>query len=102
MALPTQPNNFVQLVNPSSLHCSRGGDRSYSEAPLKRLTVDLIKTYRHINEVRMACTTVCTLSVVRNGSQLVTVYFLNAGMNGFSSTYLYTDTATSCNSDPLD
>ena len=54
----------VPLFDPSSV--AGGGNhtmaaqalerhRSAADTPLRKLTVDLIKTYRHINEVCRAC-----------------------------------------------
>jgi len=37
----------------ASLPSQEGGHRDPSAAPLRKLTVDLIKTYRHINEVSL-------------------------------------------------
>lgn len=52
--------------------------RSSAQAPLRKLTVDLIKTYRKINEVIWVDMCVCVLSMIVDVySVCVSVYMLN-------------------------
>ena len=49
--LQLQSSDLAPSTAVEALHHGGEGFRSYSEAPLRKLTVDLIKTYRKINEV---------------------------------------------------
>lgn len=52
-ASPNSTTNCIMTAAPSSgpLHSTSGRYRDHKQAPIQKLSVDLIKTYKHINEV---------------------------------------------------
>ena len=52
--LPLQPHPAVTGALPTYNHVIVSAYRDASTAPLRKLSVDLIKTYKFINEVRLS------------------------------------------------